>query len=87
MILQENLHYLYGSPSTVRDGHVARQVMQVIHADYFWGNLLVNKNLEEQGGDKKTTLKMDLRKIVKSEGWNWLRIMPNGMLWYKWCQT
>lgn len=61
--------------------------MQVIHADYFWGNLLVNINLEEQGGDKKTTLKMDLRKIVKSEGWNWLRIMPNGTLSYKWCQT
>jgi ATP-dependent helicase/DNAse subunit B len=54
MILHKNLHYLYGSPSTVRAEHVARQIIQEIHADYFWGNLLVNINLEDPEGDEKT---------------------------------
>jgi hypothetical protein len=87
MILHKNLYYLCGSPSTVRAEHVARQTIQEIHADYFGGNLLVNIHLEESEGNEKTLKWILGEEAVKSEKWNWLRIVPNGRLWYKLCST
>jgi hypothetical protein len=48
------------------------------------GNFLENVHFEDRETDGKITLKWTLKKsIVRMEGgWNWLRIVFNGGLWY-----
>jgi hypothetical protein len=47
---------------------------------------LENSNLEDHEGDGRITLRCILGKqvVVMEGGWNWLKIMSNGWIWYYW---